>query len=55
MLQHVTENMFDLIALTNIQGYFTFLSSSNKVLGYKIDELVGKHCLDLVHPDDKAS
>ncbi|HAN39410.1 MAG TPA: hypothetical protein DCQ29_10955 [Chitinophagaceae bacterium] len=55
LLQHVTENMFDLIALTNIQGYFTFLSSSNKVLGYKIDELVGKHCLDLVHPDDKAS
>ncbi|MFN4005879.1 MAG: PAS domain S-box protein [Chitinophagaceae bacterium] len=53
LLQYVTENMFDLIALTNVQGYFTFLSASNKILGYEIDSLIGRHCLELVHPDDK--
>lgn len=52
LLQLITDNMTDLVALTDTDGTFRFVSSSHNFLGYDIDELFGKSAFDLVHPDD---
>ncbi|MFP4289495.1 MAG: PAS domain S-box protein [Bacteroidales bacterium] len=52
LLQNITNNMFDLVAMTDNEGKFTFLSKSNEVFGYPLDDLLGSHLAYLVHPDD---
>ncbi len=54
LLQNITDNMFDLVALTDPEGHFTFLSKSNEKFGYPLDELLGKHVFSSVHQDDLA-
>jgi PAS domain S-box-containing protein len=53
MLRLITENMSDMIRVTNLQGVNLYLSPSHfKSLGYSIEERVGKSSFDIVHPDD---
>ena len=52
LLQHITVNMFDLVALTDIDGTYTFISKSHSGLGYDINNLLGKNVFDFVHPED---
>ncbi|MDZ7664364.1 MAG: PAS domain S-box protein [Desulfotignum sp.] len=52
LLQNITDNMFDLVSLTDMEGNFTFLGASHKVLNYDLDSLIGKNVLEFVHPDD---
>ncbi|MFW5777762.1 MAG: PAS domain S-box protein [Bacteroidota bacterium] len=55
LLKSVTDNMFDLVALTDLEGNFTFVGKSHEILGYPLHELIGKNVTDFVHPDDKKS
>jgi len=53
MLRLITENMSDMIRVTNLQGVNLYLSPSHfKHLGYSMEERVGKSNFDIVHPDD---
>ncbi len=52
LLQSITDNMYDLVALTDMQGNFTYVGRSHEILGYDLDSLIGKNVLDFVHPDD---
>jgi two-component system cell cycle sensor histidine kinase/response regulator CckA len=52
LFSHITEHMFDLVALTDMEGTFTHFAKSIRQLGYGQDDLVGKHILELVHPED---
>jgi len=51
-LRNITDNMLDLIALTDLEGNFTFVGASHSILGYNLQSLIGKNVLDFVHPDD---
>jgi PAS domain S-box-containing protein len=50
------ENSLDLIAILNADGTIRYASPSHeRVLGFALDELVGRNALSFVHPDDLAS
>jgi two-component system, sensor histidine kinase PdtaS len=52
-LRHITDNMLDLIAQSDAQGYFIYTSPSiQMVLGYALEELQGRKIYELVHPQD---
>jgi two-component system, cell cycle sensor histidine kinase and response regulator CckA len=47
------ENTSDLITVLNGRGIITFQSpSSERIMGYKPDQLIGQNCLDYIHPED---
>ncbi|MFO8240686.1 MAG: PAS domain S-box protein, partial [Dissulfuribacterales bacterium] len=48
----VSENMLDMVALTDMEGKFTFAGKSHEILGYEPDDLIGKNVMDFVHPED---
>ncbi|MBG0779951.1 MAG: PocR ligand-binding domain-containing protein, partial [Desulfotignum balticum] len=50
LLQNITDNMFDLVSVTDMKGNFIFLGASHKILNYDLDSLIGKNVLELVHP-----
>ena len=52
LLENIVENMFDLVALADMQGRYKYAGQSHKILGYDPDFLIGKNVLDFVHPDD---
>jgi PAS domain S-box-containing protein len=53
MLRLITDNMSDMIRVTDLQGVNVYVSPSHlKSLGYKQEERLGKAGLDIVHPDD---
>ncbi len=52
LLQSISDNMFDLVALTDLEGNYTFTGASHKILGYNTNELVGTNVMEYVHPDD---
>jgi len=50
----IAENAFDLVALLDERGHYIYCNSTHKeILGYSPEELVGRSCFDLVHPDDR--
>ena len=48
----VTENMLDMVALTDMEGNFTYAGKAHENLGYKPGFLIGKNVMDFVHPED---
>jgi PAS domain S-box-containing protein len=49
------ENSMDLISILNLDGTIRYVSPSHeRMLGYPLDELVGRNVLSLLHPEDKA-
>uniref|UniRef100_UPI004056CFE8 PAS domain-containing protein n=1 Tax=Candidatus Electrothrix sp. TaxID=2170559 RepID=UPI004056CFE8 len=52
LLQNITDNMFDLVSLTDMKGNFTFLGASHKILKYDLEHLIGKNVLEVIHPED---
>jgi len=49
------ENITDLIALIDSSGKIIFASpSTEKILGYKVEDYLGKNIFDLMHDDDAA-
>ena len=54
----ISEYASDLIALTTftLNPVYTYISPSHaRIMGYEPEDLMGKSCLDLVHPDDKKN
>jgi PAS domain S-box-containing protein len=48
------ENSPDAISLIDTQGEILYGSASTtKLFGYRPEELVGRNCLDLIHPEDR--
>ena len=48
------ENSPDAISLIDTQGKILYGSASTtKILGYDPEELVGRNCLELIHPEDR--
>ncbi len=54
LLQHVLDNMFELVSLADLEGNFKFLATSHTMLGYDLDSLMGRNAFEFVHPDDLA-
>ena len=53
--RQLVETAHDLIYRTDADGYFTYLNPvAARVLGYAPAELVGRHYLEIVHPDHVA-
>jgi PAS domain S-box-containing protein len=53
MLRLITDNMSDMIRVTDLQGANLYTSPSHfKSLGYRPEERIGKSAFDIVHPDD---
>ena len=49
------ENSMDLISILNLDGTIRYVSPSHlRMLGYPLEELVGKNVLSFIHPQDKA-
>jgi PAS domain S-box-containing protein len=54
-LRLITENMQDMLLITDANLICTFASASHKwVLGYEPSEMIGKNVYDFIHPDDAA-
>lgn len=54
----ITEYTSDLIALSTftLNPVYTYVSPSHaRIMGYEPVDLIGKSCLDLVHPDDRKN
>jgi two-component system cell cycle sensor histidine kinase/response regulator CckA len=52
----LVENASDLVALINADGVCEFQGpSSEAILGYRPEEMVGRNVFDFVHPDDVAA
>ncbi|MFP4572803.1 MAG: PAS domain S-box protein [Desulfobacterales bacterium] len=52
LLRIVTENILDLVSLTDPEGNIEFASQSHEIFGYDPEFLAGKNVMDLVHPED---
>jgi len=53
LLSQITDNMQDMLSLTDENMAFTYASSSHKwILGYEPNEMVGKPIHQYIHPDD---
>jgi diguanylate cyclase (GGDEF)-like protein/PAS domain S-box-containing protein len=51
----IAENCSDMIRTIDSNSIITYASPSHlRILGYTRDEYEGKHCLEFVHPDDRA-
>jgi len=52
----LADNSLDIIFLTDTKGAITYMNPSiERVLGYKIEERLGKSSLEAIHPDDLQS
>ncbi|MGQ9731319.1 MAG: sensor histidine kinase [Candidatus Zipacnadales bacterium] len=52
-LRILIEHSSDIIAVLDPRGVFTFVSPSvERVLGHRVQSIVGSNCFDFVHPDD---
>jgi PAS domain S-box-containing protein len=51
----LVENVHDVIFQIDAEGRWAFLSPAwEKILGYPVEQSLGRRCLDFVHPDDRA-
>jgi PAS domain S-box-containing protein len=49
----LVENSWDAIALVAADGTLLYTNpAATRILGYEVDELIGRNALELVHPDD---
>lgn len=53
-LDFLFELSWDLMCITNPDGYFIKLNSAWTQLGWSLDELMSKPYLEFVHPEDKG-
>jgi PAS domain S-box-containing protein len=52
--QSLIENRPDAISLIDTQGEILYGSpATTKLFGYLPEELVGRNCLELIHPEDR--
>jgi two-component system sporulation sensor kinase A len=52
-LRQITDNMFDMISFTDVNGVHKYVSPSiSRTLGYKPHEILGRTIFDFIHPED---
>jgi len=51
----ITENILDLVILTDPSGNLKFIGNSLEILGYEPQSLIGHNLMDFVHPGDLNS
>lgn len=51
-LQAILDTMQELIAITDLEGNYTFVGSSHRIMGYDAGTLIGTNVMEYVHPDD---
>ncbi len=52
-LREVTENMFDMVSICDMETIIQYVSPSHKfTVGYEPEYLLGKSIIDFLHPDD---
>jgi PAS domain S-box-containing protein len=55
-LRRITDNMVDLVIQLNANAVLQYISpSGERLLGYRIEEKIGKPAFDFIHPDDHES
>ncbi len=54
LLHRLSQEMFDLVLTTDMEGNFKSISGSVDLMGYEPSALIGKHVLEFVHPTDLA-
>ena len=53
LLRQITDNMFDMVSLTDAENIYRYVSpSAKRTLGYEPKDLLGKTIFDFLHPDD---
>lgn len=52
LLQNITDNMFDMVSLTDLKGNFLYSTKSHHNIGYDPSDFKGKNVFEFVHPDD---
>ena len=52
LLQNIADSIFDLVALTDLEGNIKFMGASHSILQYDLEFLIGRNVLEFVHPDD---
>jgi PAS domain S-box-containing protein len=55
LFEQIIENLLDLVALTDLEGTYTYVGKSHKILGYESADLLGRNVMELVHPEDFPS
>ncbi len=48
----ISDNMFDLISIADLEGNYKYIGSSRNLLGYDPGTLTGKNFLEFIHPED---
>jgi len=51
LLNTVTENMIDMVVLSDLEGNITFAGKAHETLGYEQGFLLGKNVMGFVHPE----
>lgn len=51
----LAESTTDLVLKIAANGIVEYASPGARILGYQPEDLIGRHRLDLIHPDDKAA
>ncbi len=52
LLQNITDNMLDLVSLTDTNGNWRFVGNAHRLLGYDISALLGRNVFEFVHSED---
>ncbi|HTL29550.1 MAG TPA: PAS domain S-box protein [Tepidisphaeraceae bacterium] len=53
-IRAIAQNAIDLVTLVDAAGNYTYINEAwERSLGYGPEELLGRNCLELVHPDDR--
>ncbi len=52
LLKLVTDNMFDMVVLKDLDARITYVAKAHHSLGYDPKDLIGHSCLELVHDDE---
>lgn len=54
--RHLVQNASDILSVTDSNGYILYINPiAETIMGYKMDEMIGKRFYDFVHPDHIAS
>ncbi|MFO7557627.1 MAG: PAS domain-containing protein, partial [Desulfobacterales bacterium] len=51
LLTTITENMLDMVVLSDLEGNITFVGKAHETFGHEDGFLIGKNVLDFVHPE----
>ncbi|MCP4646533.1 MAG: PAS domain S-box protein, partial [bacterium] len=52
----LTENVDSLIAMADMEGNYIYVNEAHdRLLGYSVNEMIGKSSLEFIHPDDQES